>query len=177
VLPAAYLEVPSVRANLVQGPAGITKDSNGSSRGISNATDLARLLELRQLADVVLTDGQTARLEAYKVPKSCDLAVFTKTGFTPASNTSSHKYLELRMSPVDAVRELLRLGYKRILLECGPGSLRQIIDADLLDQLCLTNTGGSEASLESLGIASAVELFSQTLDDTAFGIWAQIQGF
>ena len=175
MLPAIYLNPPSVRANVVQGPRGVFEDGTGSSRGISNEQDRSRLLELRKLCDVVVTDGKTARTENYRVPKVCDLAVITRSGFTPADSKSDRKYIELRSSPALAVQTLKASGYERILLEVGPSLIRELIAADAIDQLCLTNTANSEANLGALGIAAATLLHQETDGDTTFTVWSEIR--
>lgn len=176
MLPAAYLSPPPVRANLVQGVGGVFTDSQGSSRGISNQADLARLLDLRALCDIVVTDGETARLERYRVPLTCDLGVITRVGYSPAPSSSTQKYIELKTTPSKAVRELLDLGYKRILLEVGPKVLAALISDGLVEELCLTNTNDSKPDLSKLHIAAANLVYQERQQDTGFTIWSQIQG-
>ena len=170
-----YLDAPAVRANLVQGALGEFVDEWGSSRGISNSLDLERLLALRAFSDVVVTDGETARKELYRVPRVADLAVITRKGYTPRASDSGRKYVELRQSPQDAVRSLIDSGYKRILLEVGPNLLRSLVLAGLVDQICLTNTGGSSADLSGLGVTSARQAFVEREVDTTFTVWSEIQ--
>jgi hypothetical protein len=176
MLPEAYSLPPLVRANLVQGEGGVFVDSQGSSRGISNPLDLARLLELRALCDIVVTDGETARLEKYRVPQACDLGVITRFGYSPEPSSSTKKYIELKTGPGNAVRELLAQGYKRILLEVGPTVLTALIAEGLVDELCLTNTKDSKPDLSLLDVAKAQLVFQEHQGDTGFTIWSQIQG-
>ncbi|CAB4959200.1 unannotated protein [freshwater metagenome] len=175
MLPAIYLKVPKTRANLVQGLGGSFTDALGSSRGISNAIDRELLLDLRSLADVVVTDGETARREGYRIPKACDLAVITRAGYVPAAGVSKRNYVELRMSPPQAIRELIESGYQRILIECGPSLIAEMISVGLIDQLCLTNTSHSKADLPALGIGTARLDWSQQQSDTTFSVWSEIQ--
>ena len=170
-----YLDVPRVRANMVQGGSGEFVDKSGSSRGISNALDLERLLALRTLSDVVVTDGETARKEQYRVPRQADLAVITKCGFTPRDSDSAQKYVELRMHPAEAVGALIESGYQRILLEVGPNILHSLVEAGLVDQICLTNTSGSNADLSCLGVRMAKQVFIERDGDTTFTLWGEIQ--
>jgi riboflavin biosynthesis pyrimidine reductase len=171
-----YAAFDGVRVNLVQGPGGVTADENGSSRGISNSDDRELLLHLRTLADVVLTDGETARLERYKIPKTSDLAVFTRKGYVPEPGTSAHRLIEIAdESLAHAVEVLKTLGYRRILIEAGPSLLRDSWHA--FDELCLSNTGGSEADLAKLGVAQAKQVATQSVDDATFSVWREIQGF
>jgi riboflavin biosynthesis pyrimidine reductase len=175
MLPAIYLNPPRTRANLVQARDGAFIDTNGSSRGISNERDRQLLLELRKLADVVVTDGETARLEDYRIPRDCDLAVITRKGFEPRTSASEKTYLELRKTPEASIRKLLLAGYRRILVECGPQLVAKMIAGQLIDQLCLTNTGGSKAQLSALGIANAQLQYELVDGDTTFSVWSQIQ--
>ena len=175
MLDRVYLDAPLVRANIVQGGSGQFVDESGSSRGISNALDLERLLALRALSDVVVTDGETARKEQYRVPRVADLAVITRYGYTPRVSDSTHKYVEFRENPVDAIRSLIDGGYKGILLEVGPNLLRSMVLAGLVDQICMTNTGGSTADLSNLGVRVAKQSFVERVDDTTFTVWSEIQ--
>jgi riboflavin biosynthesis pyrimidine reductase len=175
MLDEVYQKPPAVRANLVQGSGGVFEDGAGSSRGISNSLDRERLLDLRRLCDVLVTDGETARTEQYRIPKVCDLAVITRSGFTPAAGESKKKYLEFRSSPVSAIQNLKELGYERILLEVGPNLLRQLFATGTVDQLCLTNTSFSEPDLSKLGVAAAQLRFSETTGDTTFSVWDEIR--
>ena len=174
MLPEIYLTLPKTRANLVQGLGGSFTDSLGSSRGISNELDRELLLQLRTLADVVVTDGETARREGYRILKACDLAVITRAGYVPAAGVSKMKYVELRVSPTEAIRQLLESGYQRILIECGPSLVAEMISAGLINQLCLTNTSHSKADLPALGIGTARLDWSQQQSDTTFSVWSQI---
>jgi riboflavin biosynthesis pyrimidine reductase len=175
MLPEAYLSPPQVRANLVQGDGGIFTDSQGSSRGISNQADLARLLELRALCDIVVTDGETARLEKYRVPLTCDLGVITRVGYSPGPSSSTQRYIELKSAPSKAIRQLLAQGYKSVLLEVGPNVLAGLITEGLVDELCLTNTSYSKPDLSKLQVNKAQLDFQEQQGDTGFTIWSQIQ--
>lgn len=175
MLNPVYLNPPAVRANLVQGPGGVFVDEVGSSRGISNRLDLDRLLALRELCDVLVTDGETARLENYRVPKGCDLAVITRTGFTPRVSDCERKYLELHQSPAAAIAQLRRSGYSRLLLEVGPAVLRELVLENSIDQLCLTNTLQAKPMLRSLGIKAATLLFEEVIEQTTFSVWGEIR--
>jgi riboflavin biosynthesis pyrimidine reductase len=171
-----YAELHGVRVNLVQGLGGVTSDANGSSRGISNSDDRDLLLHLRSLADVLLTDGETARLERYKIPKNSDLAVFTRKGYVPETGTSEHRLIEIAdESLANAIDVLKTLGYQRILIEAGPNLLRDSWHA--FDELCLSNTSGSTADLDTLGIAQAKLVATQSKNDATFTVWREIQGF
>ncbi len=170
-----YSPAPGVRVNLVQSIGGVFVDDTGSSRGISNDLDRELLLYLRTLSDVVVTDGETARREKYRVPRVCDLAVITREGYEPEPRESGHKYLQFPgLSPAQVVSELQKLGYSRILLEVGPNLVRELIQANLVDQLCLTNTNGSVPELRELGAAGWRSDFELLEGDTRFSAWSPI---
>ena len=75
-----YGQIRGVRSNLVISQDGQTRDASGRSQGISNDVDRALLAALRRQADVVLTGGETARVEKYKKPRTARLAILTKSG-------------------------------------------------------------------------------------------------
>lgn len=68
------------RINFAIDAAGKSFGETGSS--IDVATELDRLLlgKLRSLADVIVTSGQTARVEKYRSSKHAPIAIFTNTG-------------------------------------------------------------------------------------------------
>ena len=172
MLQASYLDVPLVRANLVQDANGAFTDANGSSRGISSEEDRDLLLALRALADVVVTDGETARLERYKVPRVCDLAVITRKGYSPTPSDSTHSYIEFNFGLNETLTALKTLGYKRILLEVGPSLLKS--NWDSVDQLCLTTTGHGAPDLAPLGIEAELADVNH-LGQSTFTVWSQIR--
>lgn len=172
MLPDSYPIAPRVRVNLVQSSTGLFADASGSSRGISTQADRKLLLELREQADVVVTDGETARLEKYRVPLACDLAVITRNGYTPAQSSSKRRYVELNEELNDALKSLQAMGYAKILLEVGPGLLSNAWDQ--IDQLCLTTTGFGEPNLKVLGVNGS-EIFRFVTGESTFTVWSQIQ--
>lgn len=172
MLLASYLDVPLVRVNLVQDAHGAFTDANGSSRGISSPEDRELLLELRALADVVVTDGETARLEKYKVPQVCDLAVITRAGYSPAPSDSKNTYIELNLNLDATLKELETLGYHRILLEVGPSLLKG--SWHNVNQLCLTTTGYGSPDLAPLSIEATLVSENKSGQST-FTVWSQIR--
>lgn len=175
MLPPVYLRPPLVRANLVQDGEQNFVDDSGSSRGISNELDRDRLLLLRALSDVVVTDGETARRENYRIPSTTDLAVITKLGYQPPASTSEHRYIELKLNPSEAIESLLKRGYQRILLEVGPNILLQLVQAKLVDELCLTISGRGVPALKLLGIEAATLSYQEVVQDTTFTVWREIR--
>lgn len=170
-----YLPLEGVRANLVQGANGVTADENGSSRGISNALDRELLLHLRSLSDCLVTDGETARIENYRVPNVCDLAIITRRGFVPKAGTSDRNFININAELPEAISQLRASGYSRLLLETGPKLLE--VSWQNIDELCLTNTAESQPDLAALGISSARMFARQVEGDSTFTVWREIQGF
>lgn len=168
-----YVALAGVRANLVQDNLGSFVDETGSSRGISNGQDLALLKHLRSLADVVVTDGETARLEKYKVPIVCDLAVITRVGYKPEHSETTKRYVELlKLDLPAAIGRLKELGYASILLETGPELYRG--HWQLVDELCLTATNYGVPNIEVLGIQGNLKS-SISIGESTFSVWTQIR--
>jgi len=167
-----YGVVPPVRANLVQDAQGAFTDSFGSSRGISTTEDRELLLWLRSLADVVVTDGETARLERYRIPLVADLAVISRRGYTPEPRQTTHRYLEFNAPLGETIRLLQEDGYKRILLEVGPGLLKN--NWQKVDQLCLTTTGHGTPTLLPLAIDARRDSIEQ-IGESTFTVWSEIR--
>lgn len=104
------------RVNLAIDASG--KSFGESGRSVDVSSDLDRLLlgKLRSLADVIVTSGQTARVEKYRSSRHAPIAIFTKTGdldevpaiqgtqyFTPLILTPTVNIAEVesRLSDVD----------------------------------------------------------------------------
>jgi riboflavin biosynthesis pyrimidine reductase len=158
---------------MVIGGAGETKDSNGSSRGISNELDRKLIGHLRGLSDVVVTGGATARAENYRKPNAADLAVISRqTASVEGSITlTPPTHVELGSWVLD---HLLKLGYSRVLLETGPSLSKTFLSADLVDEFCLTVTNGSKETARRFMdyTGSKLELFdSIESGSTLFTIW------
>lgn len=132
-----YESLDGIRLNMVVSSGGSFTDSIGSSRGISNAIDRKLLAHLRKLSDVVITGGETARVENYEVPSSADLLVIS-------SNFEIDSDRFFRLPTPEATLDFLRESkYRRILLETGPSLSGWFLERDLVDEFCLTVVGGN----------------------------------
>jgi riboflavin biosynthesis pyrimidine reductase len=163
-----YPEVFGVRLNMIVASDGSFVDSTGSSRGISNDLDRKLIGHLRRQSDVVVTGGNTARNEQYRVPSHCDLAVISSS-----FEISDDRYVRLE-NPETAINKLVELGYQRILLETGPTLTKYFLETNQVDEFCLTVAGGDTtlaartvAALKGdLALSSA-----NNLDGTLFTRW------
>ncbi|MBB5631839.1 riboflavin biosynthesis pyrimidine reductase [Cryobacterium mesophilum] len=159
-----------LRLNLVASVNGNAAGSDGTSNGLSNRTDRRILGAIRRLSDVVLVGASSVRREGYFLPKSAPLAIVTGTGdfrghripadvgpgriivLCPASaedmvrSSLGDRPVAIVQLPgprlqasaiVDALR---RLGHERIVCEGGPMLASQLVDADVVDELCLSTS-------------------------------------
>lgn len=158
---------------MVVSGSGDFVDEQGSSRGISSEFDRKLIGRLRSLSDVVVTGGNTARVEQYQQPKHADLAVITRSpGLFSAFQT---------LTPPNGVAvtdwclsRLRELGYERILLEVGPTLAREFLTRNVVDEFCLTVTSGNlevaQSAMQSLG--SDLHLVkSGAIEGTLFTVW------
>ena len=164
----SYHELVGVRLNMVVDGSGAFVDANGSSRGISNELDRKLIGHLRKQADVVVTGGNTARREHYRVPKSCSLAVISNT-----FELDDERYIRLA-DPKLALPTLRNLGFERILLETGPTLSKYFLETDQVDEFCLTVTGGDVtiATQTLVKLAANLEQVSgREFEGTLFTRW------
>lgn len=133
---SAYPELVGVRLNMVVSSAGSFTDENGSSRGISNDLDRKLIGHLRRQSDVVVTGGNTARKEQYRVPSHCALAVISNSFILEQEG-----YIRLD-DPTTSISKLTELGFERILLETGPFLSKFFLETGQVDEFCLTVTNG-----------------------------------
>lgn len=156
-----------VRLNMVIDANGSFTDELGSSRAISNELDRQLLTHLRSLADVIVTGGNTARVEKYGVSRHAKVAVISR------NNYPNPEILTLT-PPEDAevahwsLAQLMEKGFTRILLEVGPSLAKSFLSADLVDEFSLTVTNGTldvaEEAVRSLD--SNLQLADKHLEGT-----------
>ena len=132
----SYADLIGVRLNMVVGSFGEFVDESGSSRGLSNELDRKLIGHLRRRADVVVTGGNTARKEAYRVPSHCSLAVISNS-----FEIDDERYTRLP-DPTTALDTLRSKGFERILLETGPALSKFFLETNQVDEFCLTVAGG-----------------------------------
>ena len=153
-----------VRANFVVDATGNFVGKSGSSRDISNESDLAVLKKLRSLTDVIVTDAATARRERYQPSKWAPIVIWSKSGNFSEISESPDLWRETTPNPAVALAELLTR-FQSILLETGPTLTRLIAEAKLIDELKLTVVDSdSEFSATATAFAFANNLSLEYLE-------------
>jgi riboflavin biosynthesis pyrimidine reductase len=167
-LAESYGSWNGVRSNHVLSASGSFSGADGSSRSIATKEDRELLLALRGLADLIVVDAATARLEQYRAPKTgTALAIFSSSGdFTniPAVETSELPIYLFTGStspmfpgnpnavviplPERPFEGFLAWSKSRsldaILLEAGPTLTARAFEAGIVRQSAVTRTGLSE---------------------------------
>lgn len=168
-----YQPLSGVRLNMIANREGHFIGPNGSSREISNLVDRELILRLRALSDVYVTGGKTFRNERYKVPKNGTLAVITsKPSDLPSEVIVLGPYSD--QPAARALSNLQNLDFQKILLEVGPKLAKQFLQADLIDEFCLTVPNGTaeDASEIATGLGSQLKLMEMiTIEETLFTRW------
>jgi riboflavin biosynthesis pyrimidine reductase len=178
-LARSYLAWDGIRTNHVISSSGSFKDEFGSSRGLSTPEDLALLIELRKLADLVIVDAATARNEQYKPLSGAHLAIVSATGnfssipavcaadkvtvFSEARPTTDFTdFNHVEVSTSNPFKQLLKwatqMNMESILVEAGPGLTQVCFDTSQVAQSAITIT----PRVERGSISSALNPFSQT---------------
>lgn len=138
-----------VRAGLVAtldgraaGPDGLSGSLNEGSPG-----DHAVFAHLRRWAEVVVVGAGTVRAEGYGPLPDVPLVVVTRSGDVPErlrhSPDADPPVLVLDghgndIPPALVLDELAARGWRRVLLEGGPELLGAWLEADAVDELCVT---------------------------------------
>lgn len=194
-----------LRLNLISSVDGSAAGSDGTSESLTNRADRAILGAIRSLADVILVGAASVRAEGYHLPATSSLAILTSSGdlaghriggasarvlvICPAGARGAvlasfggqePQIIEVddidgRIRPVDVVRALRDRGFRRIVCEGGPSVAAQLLDAGVVDELCLS-TGPliTGSVLPLLGEGSEHRLaLAQLLIDDASGLYAR----
>ena len=129
-LRAAYAVPPGdwLRINLVMGIGGSAVGGDGTSRSLSGGADRAVLGAIRSLADTVLVGAATLRAEPGLIPRTAALAVLSRSGDLGAAT----------LRPGDRVLSAIGPLPGSVVCEGGPSVVRQVLDAGLADEVCLT---------------------------------------
>ena len=135
---------PWLRVNFVASVDGSAQGSDGRSGTINNAVDKQVFHELRRTCDVILVGAGTARAEAYR-PAVRPMAVI---GHELPPTLAGAPDVRLVAGPLaEIVADLHAAGQHHILCEGGPTVFSGLLEAGLVDELCLTTTpclvGGS----------------------------------
>jgi riboflavin biosynthesis pyrimidine reductase len=155
-----------VRLNFVASINGSVVGEDGSSESLSGRIDRKILGVIRRHADVILVGARTVRREGYAAPRSARLAVVTRSGdlaghrlgesflrplilcFEPAVRRVEQQLrgvavevVPLRsevLDPAEVLAVLHAHGLASVVCEGGPSLAAGFLDADLVDELCLT---------------------------------------
>lgn len=197
-----------LRLNLVSTLDGRAAGSDGTSESLTSRPDRMILGVIRELSDIVLVGAESVRREGYVRPKRAALAVVTATGDLRGhrleTTTATHPFLVLttesgarqaaqtapsatvlvlegdhRLDILDVISTVRQAGFGRIAAEGGPRLAAQLLDASLVDELCLTvmpRVGGPALPLLT---SSPIEIhharpLTLLYDDTGaqFGRWS-----
>lgn len=157
-----------VRLNFVASLNGSVVGEDGTSESLTGGADRSILRVIRAHADVVLVGARTVRREGFAPPKHARLAVVTRSGdltgaqlrgaptpplvISPAGATERVSE-QLGRTPYEAVTiadgsmdateivgALTERGLSSIVCEGGPTLAAELVDAGLVDELCLTTS-------------------------------------
>lgn len=170
-------------ASLVIGARGETQGSDGTSKPLSNPFDLSLLLALRSKADLIVTTGETARVEKYRTSRFAPIAVISRSPKSLVtlplfSEDQSNRNVILSPRPEQTIPEavadagLAPVGGK-ILFEGGLSTLRELVDQGLNLNLIISRPNSAiDSKLEGLEIFQNLNLPKQNmaiLDDLQIG--------
>jgi riboflavin biosynthesis pyrimidine reductase len=194
----------TLRINLVASVSGSAAGGDDTSHTLTNRADRKILGVIRRDSDVVLVGAASVRAEGYQLPRTAPLAIVTSTGNlgghrltvkpdrlsplilcpsavveTASAGLPSAEIVVVpdtagRMSATDIVETLRARGLRRIVCEGGPSLAAQMLDAGLVDELCLTTSpvvggvtlpmfGSSPISAHRLELAQLLADDSNTL--------------
>jgi riboflavin biosynthesis pyrimidine reductase len=197
----------TLRINLVGSVSGSAAGQDDTSETLTNRADRKILGVIRRSSDVVLVGAASVRAEGYQLPRTAPLAIVTSSGdlggHRVTVDADRHVPLVLcpssaaerageslpgaqivvvpddggRMAANDLIAALRERGLRRIVCEGGPSLAGQLLDAGLVDELCLSTSpvlGG--VSLPLFGgepIASRRLSLGQLLVDESSTIYAR----
>ena len=195
-----------LRINLIASVTGSATGVDGTSETLSSRPDRRILGVIRELADVVLVGAESVRTEGYQHPRRSRLAVVTLSGdlagnrieapegaapiviCPPAAAARVRADLPgaeiLALEPTgrsiaaaDVVGVLRDRGFASVVCEGGPSLAGQLLEAGLVDELCLSTSprlGGAQLALTGPAVVTerAVSLH-QLLCDEASGLYAR----
>lgn len=197
--PAATAHQPWVRANFVQAVDGSIRGADGLSDGISGSADKRVFAILRATCDAVLVGAGTARAEDYgPITVRDDLAelrsragrtgrprlfIVSRSGaINDKARDAAAEVLRIDGTPIElrsALASIRNSGVTRLLCEGGPHLFTSLVEADVIDDLCLTTSpsllGNSTIPLitRQLPTQRRLRLASLLFDDsTLLANWA-----
>ena len=130
-------EGPWLRVNFVATVDGSAQGRDGRSGTINNEVDKQVFHELRASADVILVGAGTARAESYRPSRTAMVVV----GHDLPALLEGAANVRLASGALpEVIAGLHAEGHRRILCEGGPVLLHGLLEAGLVDEICLTTT-------------------------------------
>jgi riboflavin biosynthesis pyrimidine reductase len=157
--------LPWLRVNMVSTLDGAANGESGKSGSINNEADKRVFHALRAQADAIVVGAGTARTERYRVA-AVPLVIVSHRGLVPEQLQDAPPGTVLLVTCADSLglaecretlgpdqvivagesqvdlaamkAELVERGFRDLLSEGGPHLLRDLLAADVADELCLT---------------------------------------
>jgi len=141
----------------------------GTSKALSTPDDRTRFHQIRAQACAILIGGQTARTEPYeKTP--VPLVVISRSGDIPGSVRNNPKIHIWNLDPKTALAKARDEFGDNILIEGGITLLKELLVANLIDELYLTiskkSGGDSVYDLNTLTRSFTIESSEKSETDT-----------
>lgn len=195
-----------LRTNLIMSVNGNAAGADGTSTSLTSTTDRRILGAIRRQSDVVLVGASSVRKEGYILPRSTPLAVVTASGdlsghrfpsdvesgrlivlcppeaakaVRASLGAAEHTLIPLPgpvLAPSGIVESLRGHGFGSIVCEGGPRLAAQLLNDNLVDELCLSTspTLNGEAMPVLPGISQRVPLqLTQLLVDSHSALYAR----
>lgn len=194
--------------NLVASVNGAARGPDGTSETLTQGADRRILGAIRRNSSIVLVGASTVRTEGDLFPRSTSLAVATQSGnlsghafsndlepgrlivvcpaavaetveHTLGGVTATVLTVDGTEVSAEALIETLRAHhYDTIVCEGGPTLANQLIDAGLVDELCLTTSpvlaSASASALRAISVAERHDLvLTQLLTDDIGSVYAR----
>ena len=133
---------PWLRVNFVASVDGSAQGRDGRSGTINNEVDVEVFHQLRGSCDVILVGAGTARAEEYKPAAKPMVVVGHELPALLADAASADSPgVRLAAGPLpEIIAGIHAEGHRRVLCEGGPTLLAGLLDAGLVDELCVTTT-------------------------------------
>ena len=195
-----------LRLNFIASVNGNAAGDDGTSGSLTSTTDRRILGAIRRLADIVVVGASSVRKEGYFLPKSAPLAIVTASGdlsghqlpsdidegrvvvlCPPEAEAEVRRYLGNtaitvitlpgpRLDPAAMIAALRERGHDSIVCEGGPTLAAQFLDANLVDELCLSTSptvnNASVPVLQGLTRNKSLQL-TQLLVDSESALYAR----
>ena len=191
---------PYLRADFVASVDGVIA-VDGRSAPLGSPADKAAFRAMRAVCDAVVVGAGTLRAEdygpvvlpepakawraAHGLAPEVPVVVVTRTGDLGTGRVKQGPVLvtgqDLPLEPAEMVPALHEKGLTRLLCEGGPRLLRDLLEADLVDELCLTTThvlaGAGPRLVEGLARPLQLELRALVQEDPGvlLGRWSVVR--